>query len=97
MTSVMEYLLTQPIVSFTVSGSAPLPADGDKEGFSEDESEEEEEEEEGGNGGKARKGGADFDSRRNVVMLKLHCVHTRCVLIFSLLCQLPYLTTYNFA
>ena len=81
-TSVTEYLLTQPVLSFTVSKSAPLSPASDQEGFSEDDSEEaEEEEEEGGNGKKNR---ADFDSRRNIVMLKLHCVQTRYALWFAL-------------
>lgn len=73
-TSVTEYLLTQPILSFTVSSSAPLSPASDQGGFSEEESEEEEEEEDGSK----KKNRGDFDSRRNVVMLKLHCVHTRC-------------------
>ena len=72
-TSVTEYLLTQPILSFTVSGCAPLPANSDQEGFSE----EEDSEEESATLEKTGKGNGKFDSRRNVVLLKLHCVHTR--------------------
>ena len=67
-TSVTEYLLAQPILSFTVS--APLPADRDNDEFSGEDSGEED----------LRNTVMDkkeFDSRRNVVLLKLHCVHTR--------------------
>jgi enhancer of mRNA-decapping protein 4 len=71
-TSVIEYLLTQPILSFNVSSSTPLPVDGDQERFSEGESDADDNE-----GGNIMKSAIDFDSRRNVVMLKLHCVHTR--------------------
>lgn len=70
-TSVTEYLLTQPILSFTVSGAAALPANGDREDSSGEDSGEEEERED------TILALTGFDSRRDVVMLKLHCVHTR--------------------
>ena len=74
-TSVTEYLLTQPIFSFTVSGSTVVQASG------EDSSEEEEEEEE-----TYKK---EFDSRRNVVLLKLHCVHPKYMLSCPVFCSSP--------
>ena len=59
--SVTEYLLTQPILSFVVAGHTPfLPADG-----------------ESGDEGDAPVLTKDFDSRRNIVNIKLHCIHTR--------------------
>lgn len=77
-TSVTEYLLTQPILSFTVSGCAALPANGDQEGSSE----EEDSGEEGVTLWNTGKSNTDFDSRRNVVLIKLHCVHTRYVQLY---------------
>lgn len=65
--SVTEYLLTQPILSFTVAGAARLPPSSDREDFSGDDSEEED----------TSVSAAVFDSRRDIVLLKLHCVHTR--------------------
>lgn len=70
-TSITEYLLTQPILSFTVSGAARLPASGDREDLSGEESGEEEDD--------TAVSAAVFDSRRDIVLLKLHCVHTRYV------------------
>ena len=69
-TSVTEYLLTQPMLSFVVCGCAPLTERMDvlSEGDSADE-----EEEESAN----TKTTGLFDTRRNVAMIKLHCVHTR--------------------
>lgn len=63
-TSVTEYLLTQPVLSFTVLSVSGVRTDTDNGDSSEGESEEEE-------------AVAAFDSRRNAVLLKLHCVHTR--------------------
>ena len=74
LTSVTEYILTQPILSFIVSGSAPIPANLEHKEFSGEESAEEEEDL---NYASGRKDISDFDSKRNIVLLTLHCVHTR--------------------
>lgn len=71
-TSVTEYLLTQPILSFTVSSCAALQVGGDNDEFSGEESGEED-----GTYASAKKSLSSFDSRRNDVLLKLHCVHTK--------------------
>lgn len=61
--SITEYLLTQRILSFVLSGHTALPEEGgDSTG--------EEEEEEGGD---------KFNPRRNVVLLKLHCIQSKYV------------------
>lgn len=78
-TSVTEYLLTQPVLSFTVSSCVPLPAHAENEDFSGEESGEEEEEEELDSHGKDKNSASVFDSRRNTVLIELHCVHTRYV------------------
>ena len=66
-TSVTEYLLTQPIYSFVVSGHTPLsPRDGSESG---DEGEGDEEDK--------KISMKDFDSRRSVVLIKLHCIQAR--------------------
>ena len=78
-TSITEYLLTQPILSFTMVGVTRAPVSPEQGDSSEGESEEEEEE--GGGGSVA----AGFDSRRNAVLLKLHCVSYQvccCLLLF---------------
>ena len=72
-TSVTEYLLTQPIMSFVVCSCGSLPVGTDSEGDSG-----EEEEEEGVEESRATKQ-IVFDSRRNVALIELHCVHTRSV------------------
>ena len=71
LTSVTEYLLTQPILSFVVSGYTPFPTtNGDGESG---ESGEE------GEGGRGERGLSpkELDSRRTTVLIKLHCIHTR--------------------
>lgn len=78
-TSVTEYLLTQPILSFVVCGCAAVPIRVDRDEYSEGESGEEEEDEAEMRGMLKR---SIFDSRRNVAMIKLHCVHTRYIHIF---------------
>lgn len=68
LTSITEYLLTQPILSFVISGHTPFPTpNGDGESG---ESGEE------GEGGRGLLPG-ELDSRRTIVLIKLHCVHTR--------------------
>ena len=63
--SITEYLLTQHILSFVLSGHTALPEEGgDSTG---------EEEEEG------EVGGDKFNPRRNVVLLKLHCIQSKYV------------------
>ena len=62
------------MLSFTVSRCVPLPAHAENDEYSGEESEEEEEKELV-TGKKERKG--VFDSRRNTVLIELHCVHTR--------------------
>lgn len=74
-TSVTEYLLTQPVLSFTVSRCVPLPPHAENDEYSGEESEEEEEDRELVTNGKDKK--RVFDSRRNTVLIELHCVHTR--------------------
>ena len=76
-TSVTEYLLTQPILSFTVSSCEPLPARMENDEYSGEESGEEEE-----GHWKDGKSGPLFDSRRNTVLIELHCVHTRYAMMF---------------
>ena len=79
LTSVTEYLLTQPILSFVVSGCVALPlrvVREDSEGESGEEEEEEEEEEMR----EAFVESSSFDSSTTVAMLKLHCIHTRFVM-----------------
>ncbi len=77
-TSVTEYLLTQPVLSFTVSRCVPLPAHAENDEYSGEESEEEEEEDrELVTNGKNKDKKSVFDSRRNTVLIDLHCVHTR--------------------
>ena len=67
-TSITEYLLTQPIYSFVVSGHTPIsPREGSD---SADEGEEEEEEEE-------KAAVKEFDSRRSVVLIQVHCIQSR--------------------
>lgn len=62
-TSVTEYLLTQPILSMVVSGHTPLPPpDGDSGDEVSDE---------------LPMMTKAFDSRRNVVLIKVHCIQTR--------------------
>ena len=71
LTSVTEYLLTQPILSFVVSGHTPFPTtNGDGE------SGESGEEGEGGRG-EGRLSPKELDSRRTTMLIKLHCIHTR--------------------
>jgi enhancer of mRNA-decapping protein 4 len=65
-TSVTEYLLTQPIYSFVVSGHTPLSS---REGSVSGEDGEGEDE-------KTTTAG-EFDSRRNIVLIKLHCIQSR--------------------
>lgn len=72
-TSVTEYLLTQPILSFTVLGYSPVRAVADLDGSSGEDSDEESYRDPTTNTVPG------FDSRRNAVLLKLHCVHTRYV------------------
>ena len=76
LTSVTEYLLTQPILSFIISGHTPCPA-ANGGGESEEEGEEEEEAElqrvVGGSPMLPRR----TDSRLTTVLIKLHCIHTR--------------------
>ena len=64
LTSITEYLLTQPILSFVVSGHTPfsLTEESGEEGG---ESEEEEQTEK------------EFDNHRTAVVISLHCIHTR--------------------
>ena len=88
-TSITEYLLTQPILSFTMVGVTRAPVSPEQGDSSEGESEEEEEE--GGGGSVA----AGFDSRRNAVLLKLHCVHTRCVVVCCCLLLLLWLNEWD--
>ena len=54
-------------------GCAAIPERVDRDEYSEGESGEEEEEEES----RVTMRGGLFDTRRNVAMIKLHCVHTR--------------------
>ena len=68
-TSVTEYLLTQPIFSFTLSGKGVAVASTEQE-LTEEDSEGEDSNNETSK---------EFDSRRSVVLLKLHCVHSRCI------------------
>ena len=65
-TSVTEYLLTQPILSFMVSSHAPLD-EGDSGEYDEFDA-----------GPLDPQGptGKPFDSRRNVVLIKLQCIQT---------------------
>ena len=68
-TSITEYLLTQPILSFVFSGHTPfLPPGGESgdDGEGEDEA------------GVQR----EFDSRRNIVLIKLHCIQSRFVFLY---------------
>ena len=64
MTSITEYILTQPILSFVVSGHTPLSQSDVDSG---DEGEEV----------ASPSGVKDFDSRRNVALIKLHCIQSR--------------------
>ena len=74
LTSITEYLLTQPILSFTVSGHTPFQSpNGEGESGEEEEEEEEERNRERGLLTK------DFDSRRTAVLVKLYCIHTKSV------------------
>ena len=70
-TSITEYLLTQPILSFNVADYAALQVYSDQEGCSGEESGEDDDVHRG------LEKDSVFDSRRNVVLIKLHCVHTR--------------------
>ena len=66
LTSLTEYLLTQPILSFDISGHTPCPASN--EGG------------ESGEEGEGREGlleGLGLDYRLRTVVIKLHCVHNR--------------------
>ena len=73
LTSVTEYLLTQPILSFVISERTPFPAaNGDRES-----GESGEEGERGGARGERGSLPGELDSRRTIVLIKLHCVHTR--------------------
>ncbi len=62
--------LHQPVLSFVVSGHTPLSS---LEGDGERDSGEEEEEEDDDDAWIAK----HFDSRRNAVLIKIHCVQTR--------------------
>ncbi len=75
-TSVTEYLLTQPILSFVVCGCAAVPERMDRDEYSDGDSMDEDE---GGESAVTMREGL-FDTRRNVAMIKLHCVHTRLIL-----------------
>ena len=78
LTSVTEYLLTQPILSFVIAGHAPCPTTGEVGGG-------------GGGGGESGEEGeggrtelaerAAMDSRLVTVLIKLFCVHTRCATV----------------
>ena len=68
-TSITEYLLTQPIYSFMVSGHTPLSSREGSESGEEGEGEEEDK----------SVSVKEFDSRRSVVLIKLHCIQARCV------------------
>ena len=68
--SVTEYLLTQPILSFIVSGHAPCRTTNEAGGGGESG-----EEGEGGRGELAERG--DLDSRLVTVLIELFCIHTR--------------------
>ena len=65
-TSITEYLLTQPIYSFVVSGHTPLSSREGSESGDEGEGEDEK-----------SPTVKEFDSRRNVVLIKLHCIQAR--------------------
>ena len=74
LTSITEYLLTQPILSFVVAGHTPCPTTGEVGGGGAGESEEEEE----GNGERVEPGErGKWDSRLVTVLIKLFCIHTR--------------------
>lgn len=70
-TSVTEYLLTQPILSFIISGCVALSSQFGQDENSGDDSAEDD------TVGELKKDVSLFDSRRNIVMIKLHCVHTK--------------------
>ena len=67
-TSITEYLLTQPILSFVIAGHTPCPTTNEVGGAG-GESEEE------GEGG--RMGREKLDSRLVTVLINLFCIHTR--------------------
>ena len=70
-TSITEYLLTQPIYSFVVSGHTPLSS---REGsVSGDEGDDEDEK---------TSAVGEFDSRRNIVLITLHCIQPRYANLF---------------
>lgn len=73
-TSVTEYLLTQPILSFVVCGCAAIPERVERDDSEGDSAGEEEDEV-----AATTKTGI-FDSSRNVAIIKLHCVHTKQVM-----------------
>lgn len=59
--SITEYLLTQHILSFVLSGHTALPEEG------------------GDSTGEEEGGEEEFNPRRNVVLLKLHCIQSKYV------------------
>ena len=70
LTSITEYLLTQPVLSFVIAGHAPCPSTNEAGGGGESGEE--------GEGGKAELSErANMDSRLVTVQIKLFCIHTR--------------------
>ena len=67
--SVTEYLLTQPILSLVFSGHTPFPLPNGESG-------------DDGEVGEEVAVQRDFDGRRNIVLIKLHCIQSRSVCLF---------------
>ena len=65
-TSVTEYLLTQPILSMVFSGHTPFPPPNGESG-------------DDGEVGEEVTVQRDFDGRRKSVLIKLHCIQSRSV------------------
>ena len=64
--SVTECLLTQPILSLVFSGHTPFPLPNGESG-------------DDGEVGEEVAVQRDFDGRRNIVLIKLHCIQSRSV------------------